>query len=66
MLYFYLHKSNINNQWYFNIRSQGNHQIVASSEGYHNKADALATINLIKRGAATASVYDASTSQWAA
>lgn len=66
MIYFYVHKSTINNQWYFNIRSVGNHQIIATSEGYHNKHDALSTINVIRYGAATARIFDASIQQWAA
>lgn len=65
MIYFYVHKSTVNGQWYFNIRSSGNHQIIATSEGYRNKQDALSTIHVI-RNAATARVYDASTEQWAA
>lgn len=42
-MYFYLFKSNPNNQWYFNIRA-ANHERIASSEGYHNKQDAVNTI----------------------
>lgn len=66
MIYFYVHKSAVNGQWYFNIRSAGNHQVISTSEGYHNKQDALNTINVIRNGAATARIYDASTEQWAA
>jgi uncharacterized protein len=66
MIYFYLFKSPANQQWYFSIRSTGNHAVVVSSEGYHNKQDARSTIDLIRKGAANASVYDASTEQWAA
>jgi len=64
-MYFYLFKSNANNQWYFNIRA-ANHERIASSEGYHNKQDAVNTINVIRRGAATAAIYDASIEKWAA
>ena len=66
MIYFYVFKSAVNNQWYFNIRSSGNHHILATSEGYHNKQDALSTINVIRNGARTAQIYDDSTKQWAA
>lgn len=66
MIYFYVYKSAVNGQWYFNIRSGGNHQVIAASEGYHNKQDALSTIHVIRRGAATSRIYDASTEQWAA
>lgn len=65
-MYFYLHKSTINNQWYFNIRSSGNQKVIATSEGYHNKQDAISTINVIRNGARAAQIYDASTQQWAA
>ncbi|EIL87233.1 YegP family protein, partial [Rhodanobacter spathiphylli] len=64
-MYFYLFKSTANNQWYFNIRA-ANHERIASSEGYHNKQDAINTINVIRRGAATAGIYDASVEKWAA
>lgn len=64
-MYFYLFKSSANNQWYFNIRS-ANHERIAASEGYHNKQDAINTINVIRRGAGTAGIYDASVEKWAA
>lgn len=64
-MYFYLFKSNVNHQWYFNIRA-ANHEVIATSEGYHNKQDAVSTINVIRRGAAIAGIFDASVSQWAA
>jgi len=65
MSYFYLYKSTANSQWYFSIRA-ANHERIAQSEGYHNKQDALNTINLIRRTASTARVFDASVEQWAA
>lgn len=64
-MYFYLFKSTSNNQWYFNIRA-ANHERIASSEGYWNKQDAINTINVIRRGAGSARIFDASTEQWAA
>jgi uncharacterized protein len=67
MIYFSLFKSSNNQQWYFNIRSAaGKQEVLAASEGYHNKQDALHTINVIRRGATTARIYDFSTQQWAA
>lgn len=42
-------------RWYFHIKA-ANHRIIAPSEGYRNKADAEATIDLIKREAADAPV----------
>jgi uncharacterized protein YegP (UPF0339 family) len=30
-------------QWYFHVRDPGNHQVLASSEGYHDREDCLAT-----------------------
>ncbi len=66
MIYFTLFKSPANQQWYFNIRSAGNHAVLAASEGYYNKLDALNTINVIRAGAASARIYDESTQQWAA
>jgi uncharacterized protein len=65
MIYFVLFKSPVNQQWYFRIRS-ANHHTIASSEGYHNKQDAVNTIQVIRVGAASAGVYDESTQQWAA
>lgn len=64
-MYFFLFKSTNNNQWYFNIRA-ANHERIAASEGYINKQDAVNTINLIRKGAASAGIYDASAQQWAA
>jgi len=64
-MYFYLFKSNVNHQWYFNIRA-ANHERIAASEGYHNKQDAIHTINVIRRGASSAGIYDASVEKWAA
>jgi len=64
-MYFYLQKSKANNQWYFTIRA-ANHESISTSEGYHNKQDAVNTINVIQRGAASARIYDASVEKWTA
>lgn len=34
-------------QWRFNIRSTGNHKVLAPSELYHNYQDMIDTIHLI-------------------
>ena len=34
-------------EWRFNVMA-GNHEIVACSEGYHNKQDALDTVKLLR------------------
>lgn len=64
-MYFHLYQSSVNRQWYFSIKA-ANHHVIAQSEGYHNKADAIGTINLIKRSATAANTYDDSTRSWAA
>lgn len=45
-----------NGQTYFEIQAGGNHATLATSETYKDKADALAAIDLIKKGAASADV----------
>ena len=40
-------KSEKNNQWYWHYKA-ANNQIVAGSEGYHNKQDCLHAIDLLK------------------
>lgn len=45
----------IRKQWYFRFRAR-NGQIVAQSEGYHNKQDCINTANSIKRRAADAQI----------
>lgn len=44
-------------QFYFRMRA-ANNKIILQSEGYHNKADALKTIELIRSGAAGATVVE--------
>ena len=65
MFYFYLFQSDKNKQWYFSLNST-NHQTVAQSEGYINKADALSTIRAIKANAGSAVILDASIKRYVA
>jgi uncharacterized protein YegP (UPF0339 family) len=44
--------------YYFEIQAAGNYETLATSETYVNKADALRAIDLIKQGAAGATVVD--------
>jgi uncharacterized protein YegP (UPF0339 family) len=43
-----------------------NHEPICHSEGYVSKQGALHSIGLVKRGAATASVYDQPIRNWIA
>lgn len=63
-MYFYLYKSQANNQWYWKLRSSNHKTIADGSEGYINKQDAIHGINLVKNGAANANTYDQSTEKW--
>lgn len=47
----------VNGQFYFRIKSS-NGQAIAQSEGYTQKESAKATIETIKKNAATAAVVD--------
>jgi uncharacterized protein YegP (UPF0339 family) len=47
-------------QYYFEIQSAGNWETLATSESYVSKADCERAIELIRAGAATATVNDAS------
>lgn len=44
--------------WRWTLYAANNRKIANSGEGYHNKADALSAISLVK-GASTAPVYEA-------
>lgn len=44
-------------RWYFHARADGNNEIVLRSEGYHNLADAQATVALIRTEAARSPVH---------
>lgn len=45
-------------RWYFRVRAT-NGEPIAQSEGYHNRADAMSTIRLLRGGLAKAEVVDA-------
>lgn len=60
MVYFQINKnrSNYSQPYWWVIKSTGNHQTLATSEMYANKADAIYAINLVKNNASNATVYD--------
>lgn len=45
--------------WFFRVRAR-NGRIIAQSEGYRNRGDALQTINLLKAGLPYAGIEEAS------
>lgn len=47
-----------NRQWRWRLVAANNRTIANAGEGYHNKADCLSAINLVK-GSSTAPVYGA-------
>ena len=47
-----------NQPYYFEIQAAGNYETLATSETYGAKADAMRAIDLIKAGAAGATVVD--------
>jgi hypothetical protein len=62
-MYFILYKD-ATGEWRWNYNAE-NHKIIAcSSESYHNKQDAIHSINLVKTGAAAAPIYDKTTESW--
>ena len=65
MFYFYVFQSDKNRQWYFRITA-ANHEPVAQSEGYINKADALHAVRVIKANAGSAQILDASLQRYVA
>lgn len=60
MVYFQINKNrnNYSQPYWWVIKSTGNHQTLATSEMYVNKADAIYAINLVKNNASGATVYD--------
>ena len=46
-MFFYLYKDR-QNQWRWTLYAANNRKIADSAEGYYNKQDALAGINLVK------------------
>lgn len=47
-----------NGQYYFTIETDTNYKVLATSETYWNKADAMHACNIIKREASNALVLD--------
>ena len=60
MVYFQINKNKNNyaQPYWWVVKSGGNHQILATSEMYVRKQDAINAINLVKNGASSAVVYD--------
>lgn len=56
---YYLLYTDVNRQWRWRLVVAGNGRIIANSgEGYHNKADCISAINLVKQSG-TAPVREA-------
>ena len=53
---YYIYKD-VQNQWRWNLKAANNKKIANSGEGYHNKADCLHALNLVK-GSSTAPVRE--------
>jgi uncharacterized protein YegP (UPF0339 family) len=56
--YFTVFQSRKNNQWYWNLRSHGNHEIIASGEGYTSKANCLYAVGLVMDTTRQTPVHD--------
>lgn len=46
-MYFEMWQNTTNKNWYWHLKA-GNHQVIASGEGYANKADCQAAIGLVR------------------
>jgi uncharacterized protein YegP (UPF0339 family) len=57
-MYFEIFKSTANGQYWFVIKSAGNHQTLATSETYVRKESALHAIGLIANNANGSKYYD--------
>lgn len=57
-MYFFLYQSDINNKWYWRLKSEDSKVIADGAEGHINKQDTIHAINVIRRAVATAKVYD--------
>lgn len=53
---YYIYRD-VNSQWRWRLVAGNGKQIANSGEGYYNKTDCLAAINLVK-GSSTAPVYE--------
>ncbi|MCP1679440.1 YegP family protein [Kerstersia gyiorum] len=62
-MYFILYKDS-QGLWRWTFRAANHEAICVSSESYHNKQDAIHSINLVKTGSPSASTYDESQKSW--
>ncbi len=62
-MYFILYKDT-QGLWRWNYNSTNHKVIASSSESYHNKQDAIASIGLVRSGAAAANTYDKTQEKW--
>ena len=57
-MYYEIHKNNTWKQYWFVIKSGGNHQTLAASEMYTRKEDTISAMNIISNNAANCLYYD--------
>jgi len=57
-MYFEIYKNHTISQYWFVIKSTGNHQVLATSEMYTRKESAVQTIHIIATGGAGSLYYD--------
>lgn len=57
-MYFEIFKNTTLNQYWFVIKSSGNHQTLATSEMYTRKESAIHTIGVIANNATSSLYYD--------
>lgn len=57
-MYFFLYQSDINNKWYWRLKSEDSKVIADGVEGHVNKQDTIHAIHVIKGAVATAKIYD--------
>jgi uncharacterized protein YegP (UPF0339 family) len=53
-----MYQSDINNKWYWRLKSEDSKVIADGADGHINKQDAIHAINVIRRTMATAKIYD--------
>ncbi|SPH23588.1 hypothetical protein DEA8626_02652 [Defluviimonas aquaemixtae] len=56
-MFYYIYKD-VSGYWRWTLYAANNRKIANSGEGYHNKADALSAINLVK-GSGSAPIREA-------
>ena len=55
---FELFKSSNDNQWYWRFQAANGKSIAVGGEGYHNRMDALASMNNLRMTAASSPVWE--------